>query len=161
MHEPSVVCLFQAHLTPRTDGCSWEIPQGLRRGSAQGMMQAHKSLWSPNHSAWIHTTTKHTCLILLHTPPPSFSNARKWEDFHSIASQVVINHSQSLFSFVNYNLTRYRSTFQKNVENCLLQPPDRIFCCIFCAVKYWCSNPNKAKCLENIFLCVCFMNVYV
>lgn len=50
-----------------TDGYSWEIPKGLRRGSAQGMMQAHKSLWSPNHSAQVHAIMKHSCLIWLHT----------------------------------------------------------------------------------------------
>lgn len=107
MNESNGLFLSGSSQLLRTDGCSWEIPQGLWRGSAQGMMQAHK-LWSPSHSAWVHTIMKPSCLILLHTlwlPQKKYSEVRPCP-FNWITS---CNKSMASLcsAFVNCNSTRW------------------------------------------------------
>lgn len=57
-----------AQLTPWTDGCSWEIPKGLRRGSAQAMTAGAQIPLEPqsfplgirNHEAQLFDLTTHS-----------------------------------------------------------------------------------------------------
>lgn len=65
-----------ARLTPWTDGCSWEIPKGLRRGSAQAMIAGTQIPLEPqsfplgirNHEAQLFDLMTHSA--------PSWRNGR-------------------------------------------------------------------------------------